>query len=421
MKSAIKTKNIPTLRFPGFLPARNASHSEAGGGEPDSAKATTGSWEEKRLGEVAKFWNGKAHEQDISDNGKYIVVNSKFISQNGKVKKYSDSQASPLKKDDIAIVMSDIPGGKAIGKCFLVDQDEKYTLNQRIGGIKSKEISSSFLIRILNRNKYFLKFDNGVSQTNLRKDEILRCPVVFPTLPEQQKIAGFLGAVDEWIENLRAQKKSLAVYKKGMMQKIFAQELRFKDESGKSFTEWEEKKLSNIFDIFAGKTKSLHINGTGKNVIVDMGGISSDGKLIANKYTDYSDDFLTTNDLVMPKDDIGGGMIIGKVARIPENKKYICGDHIFKLTKKIGDVGFLFYAINSFNISRSFRRKANGTAQLGLSKGSVENQKIPFPPIPEQQKIAEFLTSIDNLIESKQQQITQAELWKKGLMQGLFV
>jgi len=173
-----KTKKIstssadrPNLRFPGFL----------------------GEWEEKKLGEVTKFWNGKAHEQDISKDGNYIVVNSKFISQNGKVKKYSNSQASPLKKDDIAIVMSDIPGGKAIGKCFLVDADEAYTLNQRIGGVKSKVIKSSFLIRILNRNKYFLKFDNSVSQTNLRKDEVLRCPVVFPSSPEQQKIASFLG------------------------------------------------------------------------------------------------------------------------------------------------------------------------------------------------------------------------------------
>ncbi|MEI8343986.1 MAG: restriction endonuclease subunit S [Candidatus Moraniibacteriota bacterium] len=186
-KTSTSSADRPSLRFPGFF----------------------GEWEEKKLGEVTKFWNGKAHEQDISKDGNYIVVNSKFISQNGKVKKYSNRQASPLKKDDIAIVMSDIPGGKAIGKCFLVDADEAYTLNQRIGGVKSKVIKSSFLIRILNRNKYFLKFDNGVSQTNLRKDEVLRSPVVFPSPPEQQKIASFLRAVDEWVENLKVQKESL--------------------------------------------------------------------------------------------------------------------------------------------------------------------------------------------------------------------
>jgi len=120
MKIAIKNK-IPKLRFSGF----------------------DDEWKEDKLGDVSKFWNGKAHEQDISDSGKYIVVNSKFISRNGKVKKYSNKQSSPLKNDDIAIVMSDIPNGKAIGKCFLVDKDNLYTLNQRIGGIKSEEIISS--------------------------------------------------------------------------------------------------------------------------------------------------------------------------------------------------------------------------------------------------------------------------------------
>ncbi|MFZ2975620.1 MAG: restriction endonuclease subunit S [Candidatus Moraniibacteriota bacterium] len=178
-------------------------------------------WEEKKLGDIGKFWNGKAHEQEISENGKYIVINSKFISQNGKVKKYSNSQNSPLKKDDVAIVMSDIPNGKAIGKCFLVDKDNFYTLNQRIGGIKSSEILSSFLIRILSRNKYFLKFDNGVSQTNLRKDDILRCPVVFPIIQEQQKISEFLGSIDNLIESKQQQITQAEQWKKGLMQGLF--------------------------------------------------------------------------------------------------------------------------------------------------------------------------------------------------------
>lgn len=178
-------------------------------------------WEERRLGEVANFWNGKAHEQEISENGRYIVVNSKFISQNGDVRKYSDKQISPLKKNDVVIVMSDIPNGKAIGKCFLIDQDNKYTLNQRIGGIKSKEIIGPFLFRILNRNKYFLKFDNGVSQTNLRKDEILRCPVIFPSLPEQQKIVEFLTLIDNLIESKQQQITQAGQWKKGLMQGLF--------------------------------------------------------------------------------------------------------------------------------------------------------------------------------------------------------
>jgi len=178
-------------------------------------------WEEKRLGEIAEFWNGKAHEQDISENGKYIVVNSKFISTNGRVKKHSNKQISPLKKDDIAIVMSDIPKGRAIGKCYLVDSDGRYTLNQRIGGIKSESVLSNFLFRILSRNKYFLKFDNGVSQTNLRNSEILKCPVTFPCLSEQQKIADFLTSIDNLIEAEQNKIAKAEKWKRGVMQGVF--------------------------------------------------------------------------------------------------------------------------------------------------------------------------------------------------------
>lgn len=403
MKTLVKTKNIPTLRFPGFL------------GEPDSAKATTGNWEEKRLGKVAKFWNGKAHEQDISEDGKYIVVNSKFISQNGRVRKYSNSQSSPLKKDDIAIVMSDIPNGKAIGKCFIVDRDEKYTLNQRIGGVKSEKIISPFLIRILNRNKYFLKFDNSVSQTNLRKDEILRCPVIFPSLPEQQKIASFLGAVDEWTSNLRAQKESLADYKKGMMQKIFLphgklfhwgeQEVRFKDDDGKDFSEWEEKKLGECLD-YEQPTEYI-VRNTEYDDLYSTPVLTA-GKSFVLGYTNETSGIFKNNLPVIIFDDF-------TTATQFVNFPFKVKSSAMKILKAKSDVDIKFM----YEAMELIEYKIGGHGRHWISKFS--NIKIFMPSFPEQQKIAEFLTSIDNLIESKQQQITQAEQWKKGLMQGLFV
>ena len=161
-----------------------------------------GEREEKKLGDVVDFWNGKGHEKGISENGKYIVVNSKFISSDGVVKKFSDEQKSPLEKGDVVMVMSDVPNGKAIAKTFLIEKDGKYTLNQRIGGFSSKKIISEFLARLINRNKYFLSFDDGVSQTNLRKDDILACKLVFPNLKEQKAIAEILTTADEEIEKL---------------------------------------------------------------------------------------------------------------------------------------------------------------------------------------------------------------------------
>jgi type I restriction enzyme S subunit len=86
-----------------------------------------------KLGEIADFRNGKGHEKAIAEDGKFIVVNSKFISTNGQVVKFTNQQISPLYIEDILIVMSDLPNGKALAKCFLVDENNRYTLNQRIG------------------------------------------------------------------------------------------------------------------------------------------------------------------------------------------------------------------------------------------------------------------------------------------------
>ena len=377
------------------------------------------------MGEVSKFWNGKAHEQDISEYGKYIVVNSKFISQNGEVKKYSDKQISSLKKDDIAIVMSDIPNGKAISKCFLVNEDNTYTLNQRIGGIKSKEIVSPFLIRILNRNKYFLKFDNGVSQTNLRKDEVLRCPVIFPSIPEQQKISDFLRSTDAWIENLQAQKESFESYKKGMMQKIFAQEIRFKDEDGKEFPKWEEKKLGEICDKAKSggtptSTKKEYYDGS--IPFLSIADMTKSGKYILQTEKSISEEGLKNSSAwIVPKGSLIYSMYasVGFVAinQIPLATSQAMINLI--PNSKIINLEYLYYYLFFYKkLVHSFIE--TGT-QGNLNAKIVKNFFVPVPLFLEQQKIAGFLTSIDKIIESKQQQIVQAEQWKRGLMQGLFV
>jgi len=150
-----------------------------------------GDWDILRLIEISAFENGKAHEQFIDDMGDYVVVNSKFISTDGEVRKFSNKKLSSLNKGNITIVMSDIPNGKALAKCYLVEKDNRYTLNQRIGCIKPNEdIDNDYLFYKLNRNKYFLAFDSGSGQTNLKKSEILDCPVALPpTKAEQTAIA----------------------------------------------------------------------------------------------------------------------------------------------------------------------------------------------------------------------------------------
>jgi len=179
-------------------------------------------WEEATLTQVADYENGKAHEQDIADDGKFIVVNSKFISQDGEVKKFTNTAFLPASKGDVLMVLSDIPNGKAIAKCFLVEEDNRYTVNQRICRITPRNVNSKILYYLLNRNPYFLAFDDGVKQTNLRKDDVLNCPLLISEDPkEQDKIADTLSSIDDLINAQNQKLEALQLHKKGLLQGLF--------------------------------------------------------------------------------------------------------------------------------------------------------------------------------------------------------
>ena len=157
------------------------------------------------LSKVVEFRNGKGHEKQIDVNGEYVVVNSKFISTSGKVRKYSATQIAPVFKDDILMVMSDLPSGKALAKCFYVDNDNKYTLNQRICALSIRdthEINPKYFYYVLNRNRQLLQYDNGVDQTNLRKGDILKILIPTPPLAEQIRIVTILDKFDALVNDL---------------------------------------------------------------------------------------------------------------------------------------------------------------------------------------------------------------------------
>ncbi len=181
-----------------------------------------GVWKETTLTQIADYENGKAHEQDIADYGEFIVVNSKFISQDGEVKKFTNTAFCPTTKGDVLMVLSDIPNGRAIAKCFLVEEDNRYTVNQRICRITPRNLNSKILYYLLNRNPYFLAFDDGVKQTNLRKEDVLNCPLMIPSNPqEQEMIAGTLSSVDDLINAQTLKLEALQLHKKGLLQGLF--------------------------------------------------------------------------------------------------------------------------------------------------------------------------------------------------------
>lgn len=198
-------QTVPNYRFPEFM--------------------NDGDWEIKTVSEVAYYENGKAHEQHIIINGKYKVVNSKFISTDGEVVKYTNEALCLANINDTLMVLSDVPNGRAIAKCFYVDKNNTYTVNQRICKLKPLDINGKILYYLLNRNPYFLAFDDGVKQTNLKNDDVLNCEIVLPKKTkiqkEQQKIADCLLAVDNLITAQTEKIEQLKAHKKGLMQELF--------------------------------------------------------------------------------------------------------------------------------------------------------------------------------------------------------
>lgn len=218
------------------------------------------------LGEIANFLNGKGHEKAISDDGKYIVVNSKFVSSEGKIIKYSDVQIVPLYIDDILIVMSDLPNGKALAKTFLVEDNNKYTLNQRIGRISVKNKNAllpKYLNYILNRSSELLKFNNGVDQTNLKKNQILEVsiPIPCPDNPEksleiQQEIVRVLDELTTLTNQLTTELETERQNRKKQFE--FFREQLFRFEEGEF--KWVILGDNEYFKISSGGTPSKNKN-----------------------------------------------------------------------------------------------------------------------------------------------------------------
>ena len=154
-------------------------------------------WPSRKLGDCISFNNGKAHEQVVDENGEYILVTSRAIASDFLDVRRTNALLFPLHKNDIVMVMSDVPNGRALAKCQLIDEDEKYTLNQRICSFDNYDYNPIFLLYLLNRHQYFLDFDDGNSQTNLRKNDILRCNLINPPMELQDRFAEFVKQVDK--------------------------------------------------------------------------------------------------------------------------------------------------------------------------------------------------------------------------------
>jgi type I restriction enzyme S subunit len=406
-----ENKIVPEFRFPEFK--------------------NEGEWKEKVVSQLAEYENGKAHEQDINEAGKYVVVNSKFISTDGEVRKYTNSANCIAQKDDILMVLSDVPNGRAIAKCFIVDKHNFYTVNQRICKLTPTNADSKILYYLLNRNGYFLNFDDGVKQTNLRNEDVLNCPLVLPKNPkEQQKIASCLSSLDEVIAAHSQKLDLLKDHKKGLMQNLFPQEgekvpkYRFKEFEKDG--EWVEKKLGELAELTS--SKRVHLAD-----YVSSGVPFFRGKEISQlKRNQFPDDilYISNEQYKEIKDKYGvpkkGDILItavgtlGNVYCIKNDDEFYFKDGNLIWLKNISiDSHFLDVLLDVEK--EKVLASAIGSSQKALTMAALNKIKFQIPRNPkEQQKIASCLLSLDALIKAQAEKIEQLKLHKKGLMQGLF-
>jgi type I restriction enzyme, S subunit len=232
-----------------------------------------GVWVEKKLGQVANFLKGKGiSKDDISKEGinkciRYGELYTDYHEIIEEVKSrtnVSKSDSLESEENDVIIPSSgetalDIATVSCVrGRGVLLGGD----LNvMRMEG-QSGEFFAYYLSNFQNRD--IARLAQGNSVVHLYSSHLKDLKINIPLFAEQQKIASFLSSVDKWIENLRTQKENLEQYKKGVMQQIFSQKIRFKNEDGNDFPEWEEKRLGEVVDITTGKKDVNQGNPNGK-------------------------------------------------------------------------------------------------------------------------------------------------------------
>mgnify|MGYP003592099977 CR=1 FL=1 len=249
------------------------------------------------------------------------------------------------------------------------------------------------------------KFATGQAQPGLSVDVIKNVKAVFPLKPEQEKIASFLTSVDTKIEQLTKKESLLQEYKKGVMQKIFNQEIRFKDDDGSEFCEWEEKKLGDILD-YIQPTKYL-VKDTEYNDRYTIPVLTA-GKTFILGYTNETDGVFENNLPVIIFDDF---TTANKFVNFPFKAK---SSAMKILTPKDNNnIKFIYEAM------QMIKYEVGGHERHWISKFSFLNIFIPY--IEEQIKIANFLSSIDTKIEQTQKQLESSKEFKKALLQQMFV
>ncbi|MDU1568622.1 MAG: restriction endonuclease subunit S [Clostridium sp.] len=261
----------------------------------------------------------------------------------------------------------------------------------------------------------------GISKSNLEK-----VSVKLPSLEEQTKIANFLSNVDKIIEEQEGKVKDLELYKKGMMQKIFKQEIRFKDDNGENYPEWSICKINNIGKLISGIGFSEKYQGYSnfkyKFFKVSDMNLANNKKVMNISNNTVSDEMLKEmkakpireQSIIFAK--VGAAIFLERKKIV--NEKFLIDNNMMALeVSKNNNIEFIYYLLEKIKLSKY----AQVGALPSYNVSDIGNIKIKLPFLAEQTKIANFLSNIDNVIEEENKKLEDLRQWKKGLLQQMFV
>jgi type I restriction enzyme, S subunit len=382
-------------------------------------------WQHSTLGEIATITSGGTPSRAKSDywDGNIPWVTTSLIDFNiiHEANEYitelglKSSSAKVFPKNTLLMAM--YGQGKTRGKVAVLGVEA--TTNQACAAILlTAKVNTAFAFQNLaGRYDEIRELSNSGGQENLSAGLIKEISLSYPSLPEQTKIANFLTAVDEKITQLTQKCDLLAQYKKGVMQQIFSQQLRFKDDDGRDFPEWEEKQADEIF--------KTHVNKNHNGELPILAATQDKGMIYredtgldikSSKESIQSYKIVEKGDFVISLRSFQGGIEYSKIMGIC-SPAYIVMKPIVKIVDD-------FY--KDFMKKDDFIERLNGLT-IGIRDGkqisfsAFSTLTLPYPSIQEQTKIANFLTVIDDKANNAQAQLAAVKQYKQGLLQQMFV
>ena len=315
---------------------------------------------------------------------------------------------SRLKKDDIVMVQSG-----HVGECAVVgSHHENANCHALIVMSNGGHVVSEFYVAYFysGSGKNVISFiQTGNTVKHILASEMKKIIVPYPSLPEQKKIASFLSTIDEIIQSTESELTAWQERKKGVMQKIFNREVRFKADDGSEFPEWEEKRLDEVVEFLDGLRKPLE---AGERVAGPYPYYGASGII------DYVENYIFDDELILLSED--GANIIDRNYRVAflAKGKYWVNNHAHVLKAVDSNVNyFICEQLESFD----YRKYNSGGAQPKLNQATCRSIIMRMPCVEEQKKIADCLSSLDDVINQIDAELSAWKEFKKGLLQQMFV